>query len=302
MRKVFLRPALAIIFGFIGLLVARSGTPPEIFDIVGDYFLAVAFLAFATFGFILPDIVVLAGNAGITALAKQIAEYISRPSSRSINVPRLSFRRGKKTVKYVNPIIVDTSALIDGRIVELSKSGFVFGTYLIIPSVIGELHRLADSADDNKRVRGRRGLDSLVAIQKSKKIKVEVLGSEPGEKDVDYKLITLAKKQKGRIMTVDFNLNKVASVRGVGVLNLNELASSLKTQALPRDVLKIKVSSVGRGKGQGVGYLADGTMVVVEDAALLQGKSVDVIVERVLATAAGNMIFAKVASKVISDK
>ena len=294
MRKVFLRPALAIIFGFIGLVVARSGTPPEIFDIVGDYFLIVAFLAFTTFGFILPDIVVLAGNAGITALAKQISEYISRPSSRPINVPRWSFRRGRKPPKYVNPIIVDTSALIDGRIVELSKSGFVFGTYLVIPSVIGELHRLADSADDNKRVRGRRGLDSLAAIQKAKKIKVEILGSEPRDKDVDYKLIALAKKQKGKIMTVDFNLNKVASVRGVDVLNLNELASSLKTQVLPRDVFKIKVSSVGREKGQGVGYLEDGTMVVIEDAASLQGKSVEVMVERVLATAAGNMIFTKV--------
>lgn len=292
-RKVFLRPALSIIFGFIGIFIARGGTPPDIFAIVGEYFLFVAFLSFATLGFILPDIIVLAGNAGITVLAKQIAEIIVESRPRTINVPRVSFRRSKNGPKYTNPIVVDTSVLVDGRIIPLINLGFLYGTILVIPSVVEELHKLSDSADENKRIRGRRGLDFLGQLKKTRNTKIEVLRSEPKAKEVDYKIVELAKKTHGKLMTLDFNLNKVAKIRGVDVLNINDLTNSLKLQVQPKDVLTIKISGLGKEKGQGVGYLDDGTMIVVDSAGNLVGKKASVEVERVFQSSAGKMIFAK---------
>lgn len=287
--KLLLRPALTIILGFIGALVAKNSTPPEIFEITGKYFLIVAALAFGTLGFILPDILELAGKAGIAALASQIAG--SLPQSRRVGLP---FRR--RGQKYNLPLVVDTSSLIDGRIVEVAKTGFLTGTLLVIPSVISELHKLADSADDLKRARGRHGLDTLGLLQAEKNIKVEVLTSEPKDAEVDSKLIKLAHDLKGKVITVDYNLNKVAKVRKVAILNVNELANAVKTPVLPNEKLTIHINTVGKEKNQGVGYLSDGTMVVVEDAAAMKGKTVDVLVLRVLQTAAGKMIFAKQAN------
>jgi uncharacterized protein YacL len=169
----------------------------------------------------------------------------------------------------------------------------MYGTLLIIPSVIGELHKLSDSPDDNKRTRGRRGLDVLGSLRKVKRLKVVSLDTEPGDNEVDYKLVSLAKNTKGRLITVDFNLNKVSKAKGIETLNLNELANAIKTTVLPDEKLSIKISSLGRGKGQGVGYLDDGTMVVVEGGAVLMGKKVNVDVHRVLQTDAGQMIFSK---------
>jgi uncharacterized protein YacL len=294
--KSFLRLALFIVFGFIGAFVARSGTPPDIFAITGGYFLLAAVIAFATLGFILPDVLELAGRAGIAALAKQIADHIPNPAGSSISVRNFSFRgrKNKKNSGYVNPLVVDTSALIDGRLAEVAQTGFLFGSFLVIPSVIGELHKLSDSADLLKRAKGRRGLDILDGLKKNKKIKVEILGSEPKDLEVDDKLVSLARKLKGRLLTVDYNLNKVSKVRGVDILNINELANAVKTAVLPKDSLDITVSAKGREKGQGVGYLQDGTMVVVENGADFEGKNVRIEVQRVLQTAAGKMIFAKI--------
>lgn len=295
--KGFLRLALFIVFGFIGAFVARSGTPPDIFAITGGYFLLAAVIAFATLGFILPDVLELAGRAGIAALAKQIADHIPNPAGSPISVRNFAFRgRKKKNSGYVNPLVVDTSALIDGRLAEVAQTGFLFGTFLVIPSVIGELHKLSDSADDLKRAKGRRGLDILDGLKKNKKVKVEILGSEPKDPEVDDKLVSLARKLKGRILTVDYNLNKVSKIRDVDILNVNELANAVKTAVLPKDSLDIAVSAKGREKGQGVGYLQDGTMVVVENGADLMGKNVRVEVQRVLQTAAGKMIFARIAN------
>jgi len=287
--KFLIRPSLTVIFGFLGAFVARGGTPPEIFAITGSYFLIIATLAFGIFGFILPDIVELAGKAGIAALARQIAKYLPRPHS----VRRFSFRRKKKNPVYQNPLIIDTSALIDGRLKDVVKTGFVYGTFLVIPSIITELHSLADSHDNLKRSKGRRGLEALEALQKEKLVKVELLSQEPQEKAVDIKLIKLAKNIKGKIVTVDYNLNKVAKVKGVFSLNINELANALKTAVLPNDRLKVHIKNIGKERNQGVGYLEDGTMVVVEDGAGQKGQTVEVTVHRVLQTAAGKMIFAK---------
>jgi len=283
--KFFLRPSLAIILGFIGVFIARSGTPPEIFLVTGRYFLVIAFLAFATLGFILPDILELAGKAGITALAHQIVKSLPKPRRRK--------KINSKNLKYSNPLIIDTSALIDGRFMDVVRTGFMYGTFLIIPSVIKELHRLADSADDLTRARGRRGLDNLESLKSNKGIKVEVLEAEPEEKTVDESIIKLAKKLRAKVVTVDFNLGKVAKVRDLIILNVNELANAVKTAVLPGERLKIQITAIGREKSQGVGYLEDGTMVVVEEGANLKGKNVEMLVQRVLQTAAGKMIFGK---------
>ncbi len=300
--KSFLRLALFIVFGFIGAYVARSGTPPEIFAITGAYFMLAAVLAFATLGFILPDVLELAGRAGIAVLARQIAELIQRSGSASLSASRFPFRRKKNSNNsaYVNPLLVDTSSLIDGRILEVVETGFLFGTLLVMPSVIDELHKLSDSADPLKRKKGRRGLDVLAKLKKEKKTKLEILKSDPKEKDVDAKLVALARKLKAKILTVDYNLNKVANIRGIAILNMNELASAVKTAVMPKDVLDIVILEKGRERDQGVGYLPDGTMVVVEKGAPLEGKSTQVEVQRVFQTAAGKMVFAKLA-KWVSD-
>jgi len=233
-------------------------------------------------------------KAGIRELAKAIAEKIPNPRESRLNVGRNPFRRNKGDKKYSDPIVVDTSALIDARILEVVSTGFLTGTMLVIPSVLDELHRLADSADDGKRVRARRGLDCLAEIKKSKKIKLVLLNNEPKNNTVDARLVDLAKSAKGRLVTVDFNLNKVAKVKGITVLNVNELANALKTPILPRDRLSILITDRGKGKDQGVGYLNDGTMVVIEDGAKLVDKTVQVSVHRVLQTEAGQMVFAKI--------
>lgn len=290
--RVFFRPSIAIVFGFIGAYVARGGTPPEIFAVVGDYFLIVAFLAFATLGFILPDVIELAGKAGINALAKQISERF--PDPRRVSSLRFSRRKSTKTRQHELPgILLDTSVLIDGRIVDIVQSGFLWGKFTVLPSVVVELHKLSDSFDEIKRGRGRRGLDVLREIQKARKVKVEMVRKDEGEGGADEKLVEYAKKKKAKLMTLDFNLMKVAKVRGVETMNINELANALKTSVLPNDRLNVLVSAKGREKGQGVAYLGDGTMIVVEDGVNFTGKNVAVKVKKVIQTNAGKMIFAK---------
>jgi len=301
--KVFLRPALAIVLGFIGVLIARSAIPAEVFSFSARYFfILVAFVAFGILGFILPDILELAGRASITALARQIAGYLPSGSPGRL-VAGLSLRKRRKGAarlvagKYTNPLLVDTSALIDGRLADIVETGFLSGTLLVLPAVVKELHQLSDSADEIRRQRGRRGLDVLSTIQRSKKIRVVVLNTEPKEAGVDDKLVRLAKQAGAKVITVDFNLNKVSHIRGVSVLNVNELANAVKTVVLPNERLNIMISTVGREKDQGVGYLKDGTMVIVEGGAILKGRRIAVNVVRVLQTVAGKMIFGKIANE-----
>lgn len=294
--KVFIRPSVAIVFVFLGAYIARSGTPPEIFAITGNYFTVIAALAFGTLGFILPDIIELAGKAGIAVLARELAERIPSPSAKALR-SRFSFSgRKRKGRKYDNPIVVDTSVLIDGRILELVKTGFVVGTFLVIPSVLRELQKFADSADDMRRAKGRRGLDILTEIKKSKNIKVEVFKNEPKEVEVDDKLVAVCRRVGAKLMTTDYNLNKVADIRGIKILNINELANALKTVVLPTERLEVVIVEKGKEKNQGVGYLADGTMVVVENGADLVGNRKSVLVRKVIQTNAGKMIFARSAT------
>lgn len=233
--------------------------------------------------------------AQIASLAREIVTYLPRTAVASLAAGKKRFnnRASRKSSKYINPIVVDTSVLIDGRLLDIAATGFIFGTLVILPSVVSELHTLSDSSDDLKRARGRRGLDILKALKGEKKLKVEIPKIEPREEAVDDKLVAFAKKIGGRVMTMDFNLGKVADVKGVGVLNLNELINALKTAVLPHEVLIVQVMSRGKGKNQGVAYLPDGTMVVVEEGAGFIGKTIKVIVLRLIQTNAGKMIFAK---------
>lgn len=191
-------------------------------------------------------------------------------------------------------IFVDTSVLIDGRIVAVAKSGFIGDTLVIPRSVIGELQFLADNADHDKRTRARYGLDVVRELQEMAEVDVTILqdGSK-AEEGVDERLLKLAKKYNGAVSTIDYNLNKVAAVEGITVLNVNELAQSLRMAYLPGERMLLELVQKGQDSHQGVGYLPDGTMVVVEHAVKNIGQSVEIEFIRSLQTAAGKMMFAK---------
>ena len=193
-----------------------------------------------------------------------------------------------------NHKILDTSVIIDGRIADIADTGFLDGVLVIPQFVLHELQMVADSADSMKRNRGRRGLDVLQRIQKMANIKVQiVLEDFPQVREVDMKLIELAKVYDCKIITNDFNLNKVAHLRGVEVLNINELANSLKPIVLPGELMRVFILKEGKEYNQGVAYLDDGTMVVVDNARRMISKTIDVSVTSVLQTTAGKMIFGK---------
>jgi uncharacterized protein YacL len=191
-------------------------------------------------------------------------------------------------------IVVDTSAIIDGRIADIVESGFLFGTLILPGFVLDELQHVADSPDALRRNRGRRGLEILARLQKESLVPVEVVEEDiPGVAEVDAKLVALAKRYNGAILTNDFNLNRVAEVQGIRVLNINSLANAMKPAVLPGEDLRVRVIQEGKEVGQGVGFLDDGTMIVVEGGSRFIDQDIDVGVTRVLQTVAGRMIFAQ---------
>jgi uncharacterized protein YacL len=190
--------------------------------------------------------------------------------------------------------ILDTSVIIDGRIADIAETGFLDGVIVIPQFVLRELQLVADSADSLKRNRGRRGLDILQRVQKMNHLNVQILEDEfPHVRDVDMKLIEMAKAYDCKIVTNDFNLNKVAQLHGVEVLNINELANALKPIVLPGEVMRVFILKEGKEYNQGVAYLDDGTMVVVDNAKRMISKTIDISVTSVLQTTAGKMIFGK---------
>jgi uncharacterized protein YacL len=190
--------------------------------------------------------------------------------------------------------ILDTSVIIDGRIADIAETGFLDGTLAIPQFVLRELQLVADSADSLKRNRGRRGLDVLQRLQKMPQLKVQILDQDfPHVRDVDMKLVELAKSFGCKVVTNDFNLNKVAQVHGVEVLNINELANALKPVVLPGEIMRVFVLKEGKEYNQGVAYLDDGTMVVVDNARRMISKTIDIAVTSVLQTTAGKMIFGR---------
>jgi len=198
-----------------------------------------------------------------------------------------------KTVKRDNKVL-DTSVIIDGRIADVAETGFLGGTLIIPNFILAELQQVADSPDSSKRQRGRRGLDMLQRLRNNSKLDIQIVETDfPAVKEVDLKLIELGKQLDAVIVTNDFNLNKVAQLRGVSVLNINELANALKPVVLPGEAMRVFILKEGKEYNQGVAYLDDGTMVVVDNARRLIGKTTDIAVTSVLQTTAGKMIFGR---------
>ncbi len=199
-------------------------------------------------------------------------------------------------IKRQRPVLLDTSVIIDGRIADISQTGFIEGEMLVPRFVLNELQHVADSSDALRRNRGRRGLDMLRRLQEESITPVRITDRDiEGVREVDDKLVLLAKQLRCPIVTNDYNLNRVAELQGVRVLNINELANAVKALILPGESLDIKIVQEGKEIGQGVGYLDDGTMVVVEDGEPYVDQQTEVIVTKVLQTAAGRMLFARLA-------
>lgn len=272
-------PPRVIIGGIIGLLLSL---------VIANFFIKAVFFNYITYKnsfFIYLPIVTIICYLGLVLGVSKGREF-----------DLSSFKRfpGQAAGESQNKII-DTSSIIDGRIADICETGFIEGTFIIPQFVLQELQRIADSTDPIKRTRGRRGLDILKRMQKKlMEIEVKIVDDDfPKIKEVDTKLIALAQKLGGKIITNDFNLNKVAELQGVKVLNINDLANALKPVVLPGEQMTIRILKEGREPRQGVAYLDDGTMVVVDDARHLIGKKVDVVVTSVLQTTAGRMIFTK---------
>jgi uncharacterized protein YacL len=190
-------------------------------------------------------------------------------------------------------ILVDTSAIIDGRIADIAATGFVPGKLLVPRFVLAELQNIADSEDPLRRSKGRRGLELLNKLRESDAVELDITNEDPKKiKEVDHKLVYLAKKFKTDILTTDYNLNRVATIESVRVLNMNELSQALRAVVLPGEILVVRVVQTGKEKGQGVGYLDDGTMIVVEGGDKIVGQEVETEVTRIFQTVAGKMIFA----------
>jgi uncharacterized protein YacL len=203
------------------------------------------------------------------------------------------FLESPKPTRHL-PKLLDTSVIIDGRIADLCETGFLEGSLLVPKFVLKELQFIADSPDDLKRLRGRRGLDILQRIQKQNRLRVEFLDSDIDRMDVDSKLVEVALKIHAKIVTNDFNLSKVAQLRGIEVLNINHLANSLKSAVLPGEMMQVQILREGKSQGQGIAYMDDGTMVVIENARQFIGKEVNVAVTSVLQTTAGRMVFTEI--------
>jgi len=265
---------VAIIIGLIlGLIVAVLLSPilanlPSPF---GDFLPLLAALLFAYLGVV----VMMMRRQDIAAL---------------IGTPRL----GGESSAEEKPVLLDTSVIIDGRIADISQTGFIMGTMLVPRFVLNELQHIADSSDALRRNRGRRGLDMLNRLKTESAVPVRITDMDiPEARDVDDKLIMLAKSLRCPIVTNDYNMNRVAQLQGVLVLNINELANAVKSVLLPGETISVKVIQEGKELGQGVGYLDDGTMIVVEGGRPYIGQTIPVLVKKVLQKTEGRLVFAQ---------
>jgi uncharacterized protein YacL len=267
--EVIIRVLLTVLAGLVGYLVFPSIARP----------LRVVILT--TFNFV------------VTRVSSEISTQILR--FQRPNMPIGSSISQFGSTSLAKPIILDTSAIIDGRLLDIAKVGFISGLVLVPKFVLTELQQVSDSSDDLKRQRGRRGFDTLEELKKIKGVRVEVWDKDQSGKFVDEKIVNLAKGLNGKILTTDFNLNKLATISNLTVLNVNDLANAVKTISLPGEKFEIKIMHMGKDKLQGVGYLNDGTMVVISQAAEKIGKTIKAEVTKNIQTPAGRMIFAKTA-------
>lgn len=228
----------------------------------------------------------------VAQIADQVAKAVYERVPRRSTSPRKKQAGGKTDYAFV----LDTSAIIDGRIFDLAKIGAFFGNFIVIAGVLDELKNIADSKDDAKKERGKKALRNLDDFKKQKDIKLIHAEDVEQNKPVDERIIAYAKKTHGRILTCDFNLSKKARITGVTSIDLYEMANILKTTAVPGEEFFVKVVQKGKGPGQGVGYLPDGTMIVVEQGDRLLEKTIKVLISRVIQTDAGRIFFGKVSS------
>jgi len=209
-----------------------------------------------------------------------------------VKIPKLE-DTGKSKEK--NKIVLDTSAIIDGRFLDVVKTGFLRGNFILFKFVLHELQNIADSSENMRREKGKRGLEVLDKLKKEKGVKLEVSNEDDKDiKEVDAKIVKMAKQKGAMILTTDYNLNKVAKIQGVRVLNINELSEAIKPIIIPGEKMTLKIIQTGKDKTQGVAYLTDGTMIVVERGGRSIGKELDVVITRILQTPAGKMYFAKI--------
>lgn len=288
------RAPLKIVIGgaaglIIGLIVANLLTYPLMLNFKSRYVELAAYL--------LTNCII--GYLGLSVGMKKGDEFDGSQFLKSVLFRDREPAEAKPKQAEAQGLIIDTSVIIDGRILEVCETGFLEGRLIVPQFVLQELQYIADSSDPIKRARGKRGLDVLKQIQINRKMEVEITDKDfPEIKEVDTKLVALAKKLSGKVLTNDANLNKVAELHGVKVLNINKLATAMKPVVLPGEILNILVLKEGKEHGQGVGYLEDGTMVVIDNAKEHLGKSVDVSITSVLQTTGGRMIFSKVKDEV----
>jgi uncharacterized protein YacL len=268
-NRIFLRIAITVWFGLMGF-----GLFPDLAKIVST----------ATLRFV---------NSFVSRLSAEITSQMLRIQRAPIVNSSLHGTAPIGGIAVNHPLILDTSAIIDGRILDIARTNFLSGTVLVPTFVLTELQQVADSSDYIKRTRGRRGFEIVEELKKVKGLRIEIWDKDGQGKNVDEKLLKLAKNLNGRIITTDFNLNRLATVSNIFVLNINELSNAVRTVAVPGEKLKVKVVHLGKDAKQGIGYLPDGTMIVVEDGADLMGKEVQTEVARLIQVAAGRMIFVK---------
>lgn len=294
--KIVSRAVFAAVFAIAAIIFSElippiNGANPLIIR-------ALVTLLSASIGFVIfPDIAANVTVMVVSTFNFMVSRVASETLSQLMRLPRQTpFLNPSPQVGGISlqrPLILDTSAIIDGRILDIAKTGFISGLVLIPNFILIELQQVADSSDSLKRSRGRRGFEIVAELKKVAGLKIEIWDKDVATKAVDERLLRLAKSLHGKIITTDFNLNKLALAHGVAVLNVNDLANSVKTVSIPGEKMEIKVVHTGKDPKQGVGYLVDGTMVVIENGADLIGKSVDVEVTRVIQGSAGRMIFSK---------
>lgn len=294
-RTITTAVVLVITF-FITLTLVPQAQPVTLLDVLR---IAIPAVIAGLFFLLFPKITLLSRELTQLFIKHVANEITSQISTFSASIPHRTRRDRKKRPgkqKFINPMILDTSAIIDGRIEYLLATGFIYGTFLVPNFILLELQAVADSTSTMKRQRGRRGLEVLESIKELAKrqgmFNLQVINDDPRRiKSIDEKLMKVAKRYHAAIVTCDYNLNKVATVSGIHVLNVNELVNAVKTVTIPGESLLVKVVQKGKEKEQGVGYLEDGTMVVIEDGQVYVGSIVSVKVARVIQTSAGRMIF-----------
>lgn len=297
--KVILRLICAVIFAIVAIIF--SELVPPLGDLNPNLLRALITLTSALIGFLIfPDIATTSTKVGLSLFNLSLNRITAEVSSQMLRLQRDTFRPSSAGVipqvggiSLNRPLILDTSAIIDGRILDIARTGFLSGLILIPNFVLIELQQVSDSSDNLKRARGRRGFEIVSELKKVAGIKVEIWDKEAINKAVDERLLRLAKSLHGKIITTDFNLNKLATAHGVLVLNVNDLSNAVKTVAVPGESLELKIMHVGKDPKQGVGYLVDGTMIVLENGSDILGKTVKVEVTRVIQGSAGRMIFSK---------